>query len=312
MTVRPPALLAMGGSVLRDELFSPDLLQRLEGLVDCDTDLVASEFAAISPSVLAQTEVLITSWGSPVVDEAVLAAMPSLRLIVHAAGTVKGHLPEVVWARDIRVTSAAAANAIPVAEFALAQILLAGKNTLAATHNFRMDRGPKVRPGTEVGNYRRKVGLIGASTIGRLLIEHLKPFDLEILVADPTIDQAQAAQLGVTLVGLDELMATCPVVSLHAPILPTTIGMIGAEQTGSAARRRHLHQYRPRGPGRYRRLAGRGPERPHLGVPRRHLARAAGRRRPALGPAERLDHPAHRGVFGQRTAPDDDLCAGRD
>ncbi len=229
MNDRPRVAVAMKDEALRDSLFSPRLTQRLHQLADVD-DAVVSDFTD-TPVDLGAVDVLLTGWGCPRIDAAALARMPRLRLVAHAAGTVKGHVDPVCWDRDITVTTAAAANAVPVAEFTLAQILLAGKAVLAATHRYA-DRTPgharDDRP--TVGNYERTVGIIGASTIGRLVLERLKTFDLDVVVSDPTITGDEARGLGAELVELDELMAVSDIVSLHAPVLPSTIGMVGAVQ----------------------------------------------------------------------------------
>ncbi|HEY3003157.1 MAG TPA: NAD(P)-dependent oxidoreductase, partial [Kribbellaceae bacterium] len=73
-------------------------------------------------------------------------------------------------------------------------------------------------------------GIVGASRIGRRVLELLRPFDLELVVADPYIDAAEAASLGAGLVALDELVATSDVVSLHAPDLPETRHLIDARR----------------------------------------------------------------------------------
>ena len=85
-----------------------------------------------------------------------------------------------------------------------------------------------IAPG--VGNAGSTVGIIGASRIGRLVLELLKPFAFDVLLSDPTITAAEAAAMGVQLVPLEELMARSKVVSLHAPVLPATVGMIGASE----------------------------------------------------------------------------------
>ena len=228
---RPAVVLAMRGAGLRDALFPPDLLARLTTVADCDTELVVTDFATAPAAVLAGADALLTGWGCPRIDAAVLDRMPRLRLVAHAAGTVKGHVDPVCWERGIAVTTAAAANALPVVEFALAQILLAGKDLLGATARYASGTP---RPPHEdellVGNYGRVVGIIGASTIGRGVLERLRAFDLRLLLADPTITADEAERLGAELVDLDTLMARSDVVSLHAPLLPGTVGMIGAAQ----------------------------------------------------------------------------------
>ena len=80
--------------------------------------------------MLAQADILITGWGCHRIDEDVLAAAPRLKYIFHAAGTVKSHISEACWERGIQVSTAADVNAIPVAEYTLAMILLANKNIL--------------------------------------------------------------------------------------------------------------------------------------------------------------------------------------
>jgi len=227
---RPSTALAMRDAELRDQLFSPTLARRLDALAVCDFSQVVADFSTTDVD-LARVEVLLTGWGSPRIDAAALARMPGLRLIAHAAGTVKGHVDPVCWERHVTVTTAAAANAVPVAEFTLAQILLANKSVLSATAFYAQHRQPPSRAELgRVGNYDKVVGIIGASTIGRLVLERLRSFDLEVVVADPTISAANAVELGARLVDLDELMAVSDVVSLHAPVLPSTLGMIGAAQ----------------------------------------------------------------------------------
>ncbi|MFI9553432.1 hydroxyacid dehydrogenase [Nonomuraea endophytica] len=217
---RPRTLVAMGAQVARRLLREP-VRSRLALVADVDPDLVVTDFAAVD---LAEVEVLYTSWGCPMVTAEVLAGAPRLRAIVHAAGSVKHHVSEACWQRGIKVSSAAAANAEPVAEFTLAAILFANKRVFDIARDYRASRTGRDwdarYPG--FGNYRRTVGVVGASRIGRRVIELLRPFDLEVLVSDPYLHE----ELGVAHVGLDELVARCDVVSLHAPDLPETRHMI--------------------------------------------------------------------------------------
>ena len=83
---------------------------------------------------------------------------------------------------------------------------------------------------TGVGNHGRTVGVIGASRIGRRVIELLRPFDLEVYLFDPYVDAPTAAELGVRLVDLDTLLRTCDIVSVHAPANPQTHRLVGPEQ----------------------------------------------------------------------------------
>lgn len=219
----------MHGPAMRDALFPPVLTARLLAVADCDPALVVEDFAAAPGRALAATEVLLTGWGCPRIDAAALELMPALRLIAHAAGSVKAHVDPVCWERGVAVTTAAAANAIPVVEFTVAQIILAGKDVLGATHRYAAGLPPPAGP-VPLGNYGRTVGIVGASRIGRGVLERLQAFDLDCVVADPTITADDARRLGAELVGLDALLGRADVVSLHAPLLPATTGMIGARE----------------------------------------------------------------------------------
>ncbi|MGZ9719637.1 hydroxyacid dehydrogenase [Rhizobium miluonense] len=183
--------------------------------------------------LLAETEILITGWGAPTIDAAALALSPHLKLVVHAAGTVKGLLGDSLFDRGILVSHSAQANALPVAEFTLAAIIFAGKKVFQFRDFYVADRN-RARTLTmqaeAIGNYRRTVGIIGASRIGRRVIELLSPFDYRILLFDPMVGNAEAAKLGVEKAELDALMASADIVSLHAPSLPATRHMIDAHR----------------------------------------------------------------------------------
>lgn len=129
---RPTALLAMGPGIAA-RLLTDRHRTRLATLTRTDPHLVAHDLADPTPEVaaaLADAEVLFTCWGATPLTAEVLTAAPRLRAVVHAAGSVKHHITDACWERGIAVTSAAGANALPVAEFTLAAILFANKRVL--------------------------------------------------------------------------------------------------------------------------------------------------------------------------------------
>ncbi|MCX3287720.1 hydroxyacid dehydrogenase [Streptomyces sp. NEAU-H22] len=231
MSQRPQALFAMAAENV-PQVFPPEVLARLRTSVEIDPNLVAQDFTDPRVlDVLARTEILVTGWGCPRLDETVLAAAPRLRAVLHSAGSVKSFAGPGVRERGITVSSAAVANALPVAEYTLAMILLAGKDVLAARDRMRTARasaGWGVIPG--IGNYGRRVGVIGASRIGRRVLELLRPFDLRPVLTDPYVDERQAAALGAPLLPLDELLRTSGIVTVHAPETPETHHMIGSRE----------------------------------------------------------------------------------
>ena len=227
---RPAALLAMGPG-LDAELFTPDQRARLSEVVELLADDPAAELTTVPDELAARVEILVTGWGAPRIDATALQRMPRLRAIVHTAGTAAPFVSDAVWQReDIVVTTAAHANAVPVAEYALAQILLAGKHSLERSAAYRRARGARGAWSTSGGggNYGAVVGLIGASHTGRLTAQYLRPFDLELLLYDPYVGPEEIAGLGARKVDLPELFSASDVVSRHAPDLPSTREMITA------------------------------------------------------------------------------------
>ncbi|MFE0649075.1 hydroxyacid dehydrogenase [Streptomyces sp. NPDC059534] len=228
---RPSLLLAMGPGIA-ERLLTGAHRDRLAALTRTDPHLVAHDLTAPDARVtaaLAEAELLLTCWGATPLTAEVLDRAPRLKAVVHAAGSVKHHITDACWDRGLRVTSAAAANALPVAEYTLAAILFAGKRVLGSAQRYAELRTDHawLAESTAWGNYRRTVGIVGASRIGRRVVELLRPFDFEVLLYDPYV---KTPQPGVELVGLDELCARSTVVSVHAPQLPSTHRMIGPRQ----------------------------------------------------------------------------------
>ncbi|MFG2846989.1 hydroxyacid dehydrogenase [Kitasatospora sp. NPDC048296] len=214
---------------LVERLFDRRTLTRLTQLAELDPGLVLDDFTTSEArAALGDAEVIVSSWGCPPLDRAVLDAAPRLRAVIHAAGSVKHHITDACWERGIQVASAAWANALPVAEYTVAAVLFANKQVLRSSADYR-----ELRAGYDIlaaygtaGNYRRTVGIVGASQIGRRVLELLRPYDLDLLLHDPYLDPDEAGALGARLVPLDELCALSDVVSVHAPQLPETRGLI--------------------------------------------------------------------------------------
>ncbi|MFF8504383.1 hydroxyacid dehydrogenase [Streptomyces anulatus] len=180
--------------------------------------------------MLADADVLVTGWGTTTQGCRLRELAPCLRTLVHTAGSVRTLVDEADLDRGLAVSSQAEGNARPVAEYTLAMILLSGKAVFAARHAYRAHRSApdEAEPPPARGLYGTRVGIIGASRIGRRVIELLSPFDVEVLLYDPYTSEEEAARLGARSTSLDDLLARCQVVSLHAPLLDATRGMITA------------------------------------------------------------------------------------
>lgn len=177
-----------------------------------------------------QADACITCWGTPSFNENVLTEATDLKLIAHAAGTVKTLISDGVWERNIRVTSASPVIAADVAETTLGLIIVSLKRIW--TQSAFTKTGGWNKPG-EVDRMKRlkglTVGVIAASHCGRNLIKLLQPFEVKILLYDPLISNEQAQALGAKKVTLEELMAESDVVTLHAPNLPENRHMINGQ-----------------------------------------------------------------------------------
>lgn len=232
MRDRPIAVLTMVPR-LTDGMLRPDHLERLRTLCHLpDPQPLARFDDPRADALLADAEILLSGWGCPPLDAALLDRTPRLRLVAHAAGTVKNHVTPACFERGLRVVSAAAANALPVAEYTLAAILLSGKRAFELQRRYRELRSFRMWPEEvrDPGNYRKVVGLVGASHIGRRVLELLRPFDYELLLHDPTLAPEAVRALGAEPVGLDALLERSDIVSLHAPSLPETRHLLDARR----------------------------------------------------------------------------------
>ncbi|WP_105565647.1 hydroxyacid dehydrogenase [Microbacterium halophytorum] len=229
---RPRVLSAVGTGALAP-LSAAHLARELAGHGDL-LGTVDAFRTADELRMLAAAEVLVTGWRSPRIDAEVLDRAPNLTHILHVAGSVKEKLDDEVWRRGIGVSSAVDANAIPVAEYTLAAILMSNKRVVQIAREYRERREliDQAELGV-IGNYRRRVGIVGASRIGRRVIELLRPFDVEVVLNDPTLADDDIRALGATPASLAELCAGCDVVSVHAPSLPSTRNLIDAQLIAS-------------------------------------------------------------------------------
>ncbi|MFC5804123.1 hydroxyacid dehydrogenase [Streptomyces formicae] len=209
------------------QLALPDeVMARLRGTADVVVVDAGELTAPHARPLLAEAEILLSGWGCPAIDEDTLAAAPRLQAVIHAAGTVKHHLSPAVWERGLTVSSAAGANAVPVAEYTLSMVQLAAKRVFrqASTYGESGSVWQAVNP--DFGLHGRTVGVVGASHIGRLVLERLGALRVRLLVADPYLDAAGAQELGAELRGLDKLLAESDIVTLHAPLLSETTGLL--------------------------------------------------------------------------------------
>jgi len=230
---RPRAMVLMPSATFTTQ-FGAEELERLRTVADVPDPIQYSDLTASDTrAVLAETEVLITSWGSPPLDARLLGTAPRLRAVFHAAGSVRRLVTDALWERQVLLTSSAEVNADPVAEFTLASIIMAGKKApfmAAAARSARGDWSQYRGAFGPLTNLDRTIGIIGYSKIGKRVVQRLQAMAVTVLVHDPVVDPAEIRAAGAQPVPLDHLLRGSDVVSVHAPELPSTHHMLGAEQ----------------------------------------------------------------------------------
>jgi phosphoglycerate dehydrogenase-like enzyme len=220
----PAAALLLSREALASAYGEP-VLSRLRAQV--------SSLAVVAPAsawrgqlgLLRETEVVFSGWGAPRMDDELLQHLPKLRALFYAGGSVRYFVTPDLWRRGIRLTTAQALNAIPVAEYTVSALLLGLKRFWHYARVTRESRDfPAERP--MPGAHGAVIGLVSYGTIARLVRERLHAFDVEVIVCDPFLDEAEAARAKVRKVDLEELFRVADAVSIHTPHLPETVGLI--------------------------------------------------------------------------------------
>ncbi len=182
--------------------------------------------------VLRKSDGCITSWDVACLDADVVAAAPNLKVMAHMGSSVKRFVSDAFWQREIQLTSAGIALAMNVAETTLGLMIVGQKRIWPLGQHVRAG-GWRDSPAWDKWFsrelYRKNVGIIGASNVGRHVIELLKPFGANILLYDPFVDDQQAALLGAKNLELNELLSQSDVVSIHAPANKQTYHLLNAE-----------------------------------------------------------------------------------
>ena len=148
-------------------------------------------------------------------------SLPKLKIIAHAAGSIKHMVPASYWSTGRRITSNAGIIAEDVAQTVLAFMLFAGRGLwtqATATRQGEWSGGEK----SLFATHRLEglnIGIIGASLVGKAVIKILKPFNCILNVYDPLMPKFEAEELGVNVMQLEELIASSDILTLHAPAI---------------------------------------------------------------------------------------------
>ncbi|WIM88219.1 phosphoglycerate dehydrogenase [Candidatus Mycobacterium wuenschmannii] len=162
------------------------------------------------------------------VDAEVLDAAPKLKIVARAGVGLDNVDVKTATERGVLVVNAPTSNIHSAAEHALALLLSAARQIPAADATLREHEWKRSKfSGTEI--FGKTVGVVGLGRIGQLVAQRLAAFEAHIVAYDPYVSAARAAQLGIELLSLDELLGRADFISVHLPKTPETAGLIGKE-----------------------------------------------------------------------------------
>lgn len=197
------------------KVYTPDVLKKL------------GEYGELSPKInkkniaenaqwLKDCEIAFSTWGMPqFTKDEIKKYLPSLKAVFYAAGTVQ-YFARPFLESGIKVFSAFAANAVPVAEFTFAQISLASKGFFQSAKYYRtLPVYSHHHANASPGNFGCKVGLVGLGAIGQMVAERLAELDVEVYAYDPFVSEDRARELNVKLIDLEALFSECDIISNH-------------------------------------------------------------------------------------------------
>jgi D-3-phosphoglycerate dehydrogenase len=163
------------------------------------------------------------------IDAEAIAAAPQLKVVARAGvGLDNVDLPAAT-AAGVMVVNAPTSNIISAAELTIGHILSLARHIPAAHASLAAGEWKRSKY-TGIELYEKRVGIIGLGRIGALIAARLQAFGVEVVAYDPYVTATRAQQLGVSLLTLDELLATSDFITIHMPKTPETTGMISTAQ----------------------------------------------------------------------------------
>ncbi len=215
-----------------DYVYSEELKNTLAKVAELAlTDHFTKEDVLSNPKAFSEVEYIFSTWSMPkMTEEEIAECFPALKAVFYSAGSVQT-FAKPFMKRGIKIFSAWAANAVPVAEYTVAQIILACKGFFrACTLMAKKQRKTAQEYSMSCpGNYGCKVGLIGVGMIGSMVAEMLKSYNHKVLAFDPFCSQEKADRLGVELCSLERIFSECQIISNHLANNPQTVGMLNYE-----------------------------------------------------------------------------------
>ncbi len=183
---------------------------------------------ALLLAALADAEAVIIR-SATIIDAEALEHAPKLRVVARAGVGLDNVDVEAATRAGVMVVNAPTSNIVSAAEHAIALLLASARNVPQAMTSLKSGKWTRSAfTGVELQD--KVVGILGLGKIGVLVAQRLAAFGMAVIAYDPYVSAARAAQLGVRLVGLDELLAEADFISVHLPRNAETVGLIGDRQ----------------------------------------------------------------------------------
>jgi D-3-phosphoglycerate dehydrogenase len=215
---KPVVLIAEELSPATIEALGPDFEVR-----HCD----GADRAVLLPAVVDVDAILIRS--ATKIDAEVLAAARRLKVVARAGVGLDNVDVRAATKAGVMVVNAPQSNIVSAAELAVGLLLAAARHIPAATASLKNGEWKRTKY-TGVELYEKTAGIVGLGRIGALVAQRLSAFGMQVIAFDPFIAAGRAAQMGVRLVSLDELLRASDIISVHLPKTPETVGLIGDDE----------------------------------------------------------------------------------
>lgn len=185
--------------------------------------------AAPVPSALPAQAILASSlirYNGELMDQ-----LPNLCMIARTGIGVDNVDLDAATARGIVVTNTPDGPTESTAEHTVAMLLSIAKRLKQGNDNLAAGQwGPRTGPLIGVEVRGKTLGLVGLGRIGRRVAHMCRfGFDMRIVGYDPYVSEEQAAQMGVSLLPLDDVVAQADFLSVHVPLMPQTYHLINRD-----------------------------------------------------------------------------------
>ena len=213
-------------TVLVAEELSPAAIAQLESAFEV-RHVDGADRTALLSALAGVDAVIVRSATS--VDAEALARSPKLRVVARAGVGLDNVDVEAATRAGVMVVNAPSSNTVSAAEHAVGLLLATARNVPQAMASLKSGEWKRSEfTGAEL--HQKVAGILGLGRIGQLVAQRLAAFGMQVIAYDPYVPTARAAQLGVRLVALEDLLAEADVISVHLPRNAETAGLIGERE----------------------------------------------------------------------------------